>query len=165
MTGPAHSGSGVCVTAVRQNPAGPSFSGGSIPAARARGGRWEEAESAQLPQPHSRFGHRRRKEPPASTHGDGKKAPFAGCCHATRSFQTLPWMWVRGHAALRASLVGFFFYPPCGRISAAGRRKSGSGAESRTSRRERFVVGVVMAPVIRLNVAAAPGADAQLAPT
>lgn len=111
--GPAHSVSGVCVTVIRQDPTGPFFSGGSVPAARARGGRWEEAESAQLPQPHSRFGHRRTKEPPASTDDDGRKEQFAWCCQAVRSFKTVLWMWMRGQslrrllASVRASLVGF----------------------------------------------------------
>lgn len=82
--------------------------------ARARGGRWEEAESAQLPQPHSRFGHRRRKEPPASTDGDGRKAHFAWFCHALRSFQPVPETWKRGRLLSRSpSIFGrfsFFFF-------------------------------------------------------
>lgn len=112
LTVPAHS---VFVTVIRQDPNGPFFSGGSIPAARARGGRWEEAESAQLPQPHSRFGHRKRKEAPASTDGDGKKAQFRWCSHAVRSFKTAPWMWmwqrsVEAASRRRPSIFGRFFF-------------------------------------------------------
>lgn len=125
--------------------------------ARARGGRWEEAESAQLPQPHSRFGHRRRKEPPASTDGDGRKRHFARFCHALKP---VPETWKRGQPlSRRPSIFGwfsfFFLAPRCGRriaasISAAGRRKSGSGStEVRSSRRERVMFGAVMVPVIR----------------
>lgn len=46
------------------------------PKSEPRGGRWEEAESPQLPQTHSLFGNRKRKGPLASPDGSGKK-PFS----------------------------------------------------------------------------------------
>lgn len=163
MTGPAHSVSRVCVTVGRTQP-----------------GRFSAVEASQQPEPGAAGGRRQRAR---SCHSHTAALDTAG----GRSHPHRPMATVRKR---RSSAVvtqcGFLKRPPprpsphprrrpsiFGWFSAAVRaqkrgraeiKKTGSDAGSRSSRREGFMFGVHMAPVIRPKRGrSVGGGDAQLA--